>query len=224
LKKEKTLRIIDCYELLNRYKAPLIVIKHSESVAKASYLIGKRLKASGQTIDLRLLINAALMHDIFKIIEINDYHKYQSKKEVSQKEESWNKLKAKFKGVGHEDAFVLEFGKKYPTLSCVVLKHRYSQINEGFDLKEEEIMYYADKIVKFDKITTLKERLNDAKKRYSYKHKTKEMKKAVTDMDKKIFSLEKQIFKTTGLSQKDLINLNSISLKKLIGKEFKGEI
>ena len=42
----------------------------------------------------------------------------------------------------------------------------YIQVNEGFDSWEEKILYYADKIVMHDKITTLKERLKEGHSRY----------------------------------------------------------
>ena len=104
----------------------------------------------------------------------------------------------------------------FPKISNIVIKHKYSEINNGFEIKEAEILYYSDKLVKFDKITTLKKRLDEAKKRYAHKHKSKKDYDFVNETDKKIFTLQKQIFKTTGLSPKELIKLNDITFKKLM--------
>lgn len=61
-KEEESLTIKKCYSILDRYKAPEIVIKHSEGVAKVSYFIGKKLMERGIKIDLKKLIYASLLH------------------------------------------------------------------------------------------------------------------------------------------------------------------
>lgn len=212
------------YELLNKYKAPRIVIKHSEGAAKVAYMIGKKLEEKGEKIDVKSVVCASLVHDLFKIIEVKDYTKYLSAKEVKQKKECWQNIKERMRTQDHVSAFAKKFGKKYPKTTNLVIKHRYHQVNKGFDSWEEKIVYYADKLVKFDKITTLNKRISDLKKRYSPYFKGAKHQIFVKETNKKIFSLEKEIFKTTGLSQNNLTRLNKISLKKLIKNDFKGEI
>ena len=224
MKNKEKLTIKECYDLLDRYKTSSVVKGHIESVAKVSYLIGKKMRENKKDIDVHSLVYAALLHDIFKIIEIKDLDRLHSKKEVFLKKSFWLKLQKKFKGKEHEEAFDIEFGKKYPKVSKIVLNHKYSQIHKGFESWEEKILYYSDKIVMFDRITTLKERLDDAKKRYAHRFVTEEDQEFVDKTNERIFSLEKEIFKTTGLNQEDLIRLNDISLKKLLKTDFKGEM
>ena len=164
--KEKELTVKECYKILDRYKTPKIVVKHSEGCAKVAYFIGKKLKDNGEKIDLNSVVCASLIHDVFKIIEIKDYTKYLTVKEVKNNKVFWEKLKKRMEGYGHVSAFAVDFEKKYPLTTNLVLKHRYTQVNNGFDSWEEKIVYYADKLVMFDKITTLKKRILDLKKRY----------------------------------------------------------
>jgi len=221
LKKEDKLTVKDCYRILESYRAPKIVIKHSEGTAKVAYFIGKKLKEKGEDIDLKAMVYASLLHDTFKIIEIKDYSTHLTKKELEEKKRYWENLKKRLKGFDHTSAFPVDFGKKYPKITNLVVKHRFYQVNTGFDSWEEKIVYYADKLVKFDKITTLKARLKDLKKRYAHRLYDKTRLEHARKTDKKIQLLEKEIFKTSGLSPDDLIKLNKISFKKLIKKDFK---
>lgn len=220
MNKRKELTISECYRILDRYKTPNIVVKHSQGCAKAAYLIGKKLNDKGEKIDLNSVVCTSLVHDIFKIIEVKDYTKYLTQKEVKENRVFWGKLKSRMKGYDHVSAFAVDFGKKYPITTNLVLKHRYSQVNNGFESWEEKLVYYADKLVKFDKITTLNERLLDLKERYGHNFKDAKHQKFIEETDKKLALLEKEIFKTSGLSPDDLIRLNKVSFKKLIKKDF----
>ncbi|MBR9690136.1 HD domain-containing protein [Candidatus Woesearchaeota archaeon] len=214
---DKELTINNCYKILNEYKTPEIVIKHSEAVAKICYFIGEKLIEKGEKVELKTLIPAALLHDIFKIIEIDDYTQEHLKGEKGEKQDKWNELKQRFEGKNHEEAFVLEFDSKYPKISEIVQAHKYLQINDVLKNWEEKLIYYADKIAKFDKITTLKQRLDDAHDRYGHLYgDIVGNEEFVKKTDEKIFLLEKDIFKITGLSPDYLIKLNEVDFKEMI--------
>lgn len=225
MNKEKNLTIKECYNLLDEYAAPSVVIKHCESVAKVSYYISKRLIKLGINIDLNKVVYASLLHDILKIVEIDNYTKHMNNGEVDKKINRWNELKSEFKNLNHEEAFYKAFHKNYPTISKIVHKHGYSQIHSGLDSWEEKVLFYADKLVMMDRITTMKERMNEAHKRYSQKYpSTYENNEYVKKTDEKIAFVEKEIFKTTSLTPNELISLNNITFKELIKQDFQGEI
>ena len=225
MNQEKNLTINECFTLLNIYAAPESVKGHCISVAKVSYFLSKKLIENGIKIDLKKVVYSALIHDILKIIEITDYTKHMKTDEVEKKSKKWEELKNSFKGLNHEDAFKHAFSKEFPNISKIVHKHGYSQIHNNFDSWEEKILFYSDKVVMMDRITTMKERMDDAHKRYSAKYpQTYENKEYVKKTDDKIENVEKEIFKITGLKPNDLIKLNTITFNELIKKDFPGEV
>ena len=225
MNKEKDLTINECYALLDSYAAPSIVIKHCEGVAKVSYYVSKKLIEKGVKVDLKKVVHAALIHDILKIVEIDEYTRHMQPGEVEKKIKRWEELKKEFQNLNHEDAFKKAFSKIYPEISRIVHKHGYSQIYSGFDSWEEKIVFYADKLVMMDRITTIKERMDEAHRRYSKKYpNTYENREYLRKTDEKIENVEKEIFKTTGLTPNELISLNNITFKDLIKKDFSGEM
>ncbi|EKE13855.1 MAG: Metal dependent phosphohydrolase [uncultured bacterium] len=112
---------------------------------------------------MNLLYAAALLHDIGKL--------------KADKIESHTEISAK----------ILE-AEGYRALKNPVRKHFFGQLETW----EEKLVFYVDKIVKHDYLVTLKERLEDVKKRYS--ENTAFIEKAWTYAEK----MEREIFKKTG--------------------------
>lgn len=59
----------ECYELLNVNHTPAKVIKHCETVAWLSCILGKLLQEAGMILNLDLIKTAALLHDIARLKE-----------------------------------------------------------------------------------------------------------------------------------------------------------
>ena len=223
--KENELTLNNCFEIIEQYAMPNNILEHCKQVSKISLLIGKKYFKKGKNINIKFLTFSALLHDLLKVVEIKKFVKDITVDEIKKKTLKWDELREKYKNVKHEEAFYLEFHKDLPTISKYAKKHLYEQINIGLDCDEEKILYYSDKLVMHDKITTLKNRLDEGHKRYMYNHMDNESKeKFVNDTDKKIVLLESEIFKITGLNPTDLIALNDISFENLIKKEFEGEL
>ena len=120
----------------------------------------------------------------------------------------WQQLKARYKGLQHEDAACRLLEDEYPELAQVIRKHRYAGILSGQDKPrtwEEKIVYYADKRVMHDKIVPLKARLEEAHKRSSaQRYPTDQSILDIKRIDTLIFELEREIFGRVGLEPDDL--------------------
>ena len=130
----------ECIEILTKNKTPSNVIKHSKTVCKVAENITEKLIKKGFKVNKELVIAAALLHDIER----------------------------------HKDNHVV-IGVKllksmgFHEVAEVTKKHSLTEIEkENKPLRiEEKIMFYADKIVKGNKIVSLKERIEDLEKRYN---------------------------------------------------------
>ena len=130
----------ECLDILNKNKTPSNIIEHSKAVCKLAEDIAEKLIKKGFKVNKRLVIAAALLHDIEKG---KDNHMIVGAKLL--------------KSMG------------FPEVSEVAKKHSLYQI-ENKDVQprtiEEKIIFYADKRVKGNKIVSLEERFEDVKKRY----------------------------------------------------------
>jgi hypothetical protein len=89
-------------------------------------------------------------------------------------------------------------------LAKVIRKHRYTAIAHQKDKPvtwEEKLVYYADKRVMHDRIVSLKERLDEAHKRYAAWRRVNARSSLDTvKIDRLIYKLEKEIFAYIGLN------------------------
>ncbi|RPI73485.1 MAG: HDIG domain-containing protein [Desulfobacteraceae bacterium] len=139
-------RII-CYTLMDQYHMPEHIKAHSLMVEKIAVLIGQGLIRAGISVSLEKVMAGALLHDIAKSLCFNSTADHAAK--------------------GAEICRAYHFDE----ISMCVEKH----INlGGHDLsgaiKEEEIVYYADKRVNHDIIVSLEERMNYLFERYAKKN------------------------------------------------------
>ena len=128
-----------CLEILNNNKTPSNVIGHCKTVCKVAEDVVEKLTKKGIKVNKRLVIAAALLHDV-------------------------ERLKPNHVLAGAK--LVTELG--YPEVAKVMSKHTLFKISENRPKTiEEKIVFYADKRAKHDKIVTLEERYKDLKERYN---------------------------------------------------------
>ncbi|MBI5388944.1 HD domain-containing protein [Candidatus Woesearchaeota archaeon] len=197
----------ECYALLATYKVPGHVIRHSEAVCRVAVFLAKRLKDKGMALDVQLVERAALLHDLLKTIDFQDFNASFGDKPSSQEIAFWQELKVKYKGMKHETAAYLLLKERYPQIAHVILTHRYSAIlteDERPKTWEEKLVYYADKRVKHDTIVSLQERFEDGRKRYG-RLKTKEEQETTARIEHAIVMLEQEIFNPLGITPNQLV-------------------
>ena len=157
-----------CFELLEKYKVPGNVVKHSMLVDMVAMHIGKKMAEKGVPINLRLLHAAALLHDIAKIQCLG-------KKEMDH---------------AAEGRLLLE-KEGFPEVGAVVETHMLSDItNNKTTTWERKILNYADKRAG-DNIVSLEKRFAYIRKRYGKKFAADidAAEPALKELEKEIFSL-----------------------------------
>ena len=130
----------ECLNILNKNKTPSNVIEHCEIVCKVAEDIAEKLIKKGIKVNKKLVIAAALLHDIER-----------------EKDDHVNVGTKLLKDMG------------FPEVAEIAKKHSLFEIEkkENQPIKiEEKIMFYADKRIKSDKVVSLKERFDDLNKRY----------------------------------------------------------
>jgi 5'-deoxynucleotidase YfbR-like HD superfamily hydrolase len=142
-----------------------------EMVAKVCGILADKLIEKGKKINKKVLIEAALLHDVLKISH-----------------EKYGKL-------GHEKTIEKVLKERGETLVAKIIgKHGFLSVNKLKTL-EEKILYYADKRVHDEKIVSLKKRFEEGDKRYG-----KSEDKRSAEIKKKIFALEKELESILGKS------------------------
>ncbi len=134
-----------CYEILRENQVPQHIVKHCEKVALVATFIAEGLCEIGEDLDLSLVEAGGLLHDVTKHLSLKT-------------------------GENHAlSAAKLLERLGYPEVAKVVARHIFCPPGPpGSPIREEEIVYYADKRVKHTQIVTLKERFEDLKERYGH--------------------------------------------------------
>ena len=132
-----------CLKILKDSNVPDNIIAHTTKVCEFSMKIVDLLERKGIKVDRNLVAAGALLHDVKKLSPSDHIVE------------------------GYE--FIKSLG--YPEVANIMKKHGLVHVeNEEFTPKtwEEKIVFYADKRVKNDKIVSLDERFEYAKKRYNH--------------------------------------------------------
>jgi uncharacterized protein len=195
----------ECFEIIEKYHVPQHIVRHSLAVTKLGVFLAQKLKEKGIAIDVELVERACLLHDVVRICEFKEFDFGNFGQTVTEHEKTtWNRLKAKFKGISHEDAAYALLNEKYPMLALTIRKHRYAALLDKAERPktwEEKLVYYADKRVMHDKVVGLKERLQEAHDRNVHLYQTQAQYKLDTaEIDRLIFELEQEIFAEIGLN------------------------
>ncbi len=132
-----------CYEILHENQVPPHIVAHCEKVAKVAVFLAENLCLVGEEVDSALVEAGGLLHDVTKHISLKT-------------------------GENHAlSAARLLRQLGYPEVAHVVASHIFCPPGPpGSPIREEELVYYADKRVKHTSIVDLKERFDDLKARY----------------------------------------------------------
>jgi len=172
----------DCLDLLKKYDVPENIEKHSWKVYEVAMFLGRKLKAKGVRINLNLVAQAALLHDIDKMDSL--------------------------KGKGKHGALGKKILEKegLPKIAEIASKHKLQQIlkEKPFNSWEERIVYYADKRVLHDKIVPVGRRFNYLKRTYGGK--SSKSLETIKKAEPRVRKLENEIFELIGI-EKDLKEL-----------------
>jgi len=156
------------FSLLREHLVPIHIVGHSVAVAKTALLLGDALNAIGRQQNLALLAAAGLLHDIakFATLETGEDHAQV--------------------GAGWLD----EKGLK--PVAWVVRYHVRLQLDLLQPVDEKELVFYADKRVRHEKIVTLAQRFIDLQQRYGRSvaalDSLEEMKEIALGLENKIFT------------------------------------
>lgn len=183
---------LEVSKLIEEFRVPLHVRRHCAAVADFCVELGGKLVAAGVKINLKLLRQAALLHDLLRVIDFKTFEPKKFPDPISAEDIKFLKsLREKYKGQHHADAAAQILRERgCNDIADVIEKHKYVQIKDGFKTWEEKILYYGDKRIKHNKVVQLSERLADGRKRNYPYIKGEE---PDNELDKKVFELEKEI-------------------------------
>jgi len=199
----------ECFDILEEYRVPSHIVKHSLAVVKLAVFLAQKLKEKGTAINVELVDRACLLHDVMRVCDLkeSDYRKLEQKYSQEYRPK-WQQLRVRYKGIPHEDAAYDILKEKYQVLAAVIRKHRYiSMLDEQERPKtwEDKLVYYADKRVMHERIVSLEKRLADGHERNVHSHGTKAQSKINTaKVDPLIFELEKEIFELIGMDSDEV--------------------
>jgi len=125
-----------CFRLMDEYEMLANIREHSIVVARIAELLARRLLEAGESLDLKKVIAAALMHDIAKTscLKTGRNHAEEGRKICLEN------------NLGEIAPIVAE----HVVLRTYLIDGRFS---------EKEIVYYADKRVNHHSVVSLEERL-----------------------------------------------------------------
>jgi len=204
------------HTLYKEYCVPEHIIKHMYRVADVAILLAKKIKdMKGAEPDLDTLKYGALLHDIVKVCEFNENSDlFQDPAYSKTDHEVWIRLIRNFGQLGHIDAafeILEELGE--PELANMIKKHKFHSIitnrnSDKLNTIEEKLLYYADKRVLHDRIVSLKERLDDGKKRYLFINEIRNKDDIGEEDESKteaaIYQLEKELCRLAGIAPEDI--------------------
>ena len=154
-------------KLIEEFRMPLHVRRHCAAVAQFCVELGKKLIKAGIKIDLELLRQAAMLHDLLRVIDFKTFEPEKFPDPILSDDIKFLKsLREKYKGFHHADAAAQILRERgFPDIAAIIEKHKYVQIKDGFKTWEEKILYYGDKRIKHNKVVPLADRLADGRKR-----------------------------------------------------------
>jgi putative nucleotidyltransferase with HDIG domain len=171
----------ECEKLWEKYRVPEIKRKHLELVAKVAELLACKLmvRGSGFVVNQKLLIAAALLHDIDKAVE-------------------------KLPGERHPDAAVRILKKEgMEEVANLVKSHPlHLIINPATSPKtlEEKILFFSDKMVKYEIIGV------DKRFQLWNDERLSKNEQQILDLSyPRVKALEKEIFTFAGITLADVI-------------------
>jgi uncharacterized protein len=171
----------DCFELLAKYDTPEHIILHSQRVWEVARILGEGLAKKNYPLDMALLQASCLLHDIGKypcILDKSRYHDIRGEQILQQ--------------------------EGFPEVGRIVAQHVVLRSNNGDPIKEEHVLFYADKRVVHDELVSLEDRFIYLFETYA---KTPQAVDMLTIMKSETVQLEKEIFLLLDFGPNDLPDL-----------------
>ncbi|NIA08869.1 MAG: HDIG domain-containing protein [Nitrospiraceae bacterium] len=174
-----------CLVLLKNYQVPQHIVIHSLRVAQVGLFTGFHLNTAGEDLDLDLIEEGGLLHDITKMDSVH---------------------------TGRDHAltgFNLLKSLGYPEVGNVVRQHVWldRDIKDDPEITEAMLVNYADKRVKHTNIVSLSERFKDLLVRYGT---TPERQRIIKDLYDDIREIESLIFSKLDINPAKLDELNAL--------------
>ncbi len=200
--RENRMREEDIQELLNEFQTPQNVRRHCEMVTHVALELGTKLVEKGEIASLGFLYEAAMLHDIVRLVDFHELVREKMKEEVTdEKWAIWKELRRKYKGRHHAEVaqeIMIERGR--PEVADIIRKHCASCVlgekkEEELITWEDKLLYYADKRVKYDKIVTLKERFRIGREQNP---EARALPERSLEIEEQAILLEKEIFDIIG--------------------------
>jgi len=175
----------ECLKLMDQRGVLVNIVNHSVEVTKVALFISRELNKRGHPVDMGLVEVAALLHDL-------------AKTECLHTREDHARL-------GYE--LLKKMG--YERIGEVIAQHIWMWKRGDPDtISEEEVVNYADKRVRHDRIVSLKDRLIDLRDRYGN---GPEAERYLQALEKETFEIERKIFAVLGMDPNDLQRLQKES-------------
>lgn len=170
-----------CLALLEKYHTPEHIVLHSKAVWEVGKVVGEGLVHKNHPIDMGLLRAACLLHDIAKyvcILEKSRYHDIRGGEILTE--------------------------ERLPAVAAIVVQHVILQDQNENSIKEEHVVFYADKRVVHDKVVTLEERFQYLVDTYARRPEAIEY---LSEMKEKTMRLEQRIFRLLDFEPEDVVTL-----------------
>ncbi|HPU95135.1 MAG TPA: HD domain-containing protein [Candidatus Gracilibacteria bacterium] len=167
-------------------------------VASFAAKLCDRFIKKGYLINKDLVIEAALLHDVLRVVDFKNFSLASIKQRIKSDDLiTWIELKEEFGHLGHEKAIAKVLKKDgLKEVANLIEKHNFFEI-DNLKTWEEKIVYYADKRVDRSTIVSLKKRMSEGKKR---NFSSKDDLQKVEQVERKVLKLEKEIKKALRLS------------------------
>ncbi|MBI4962881.1 MAG: HD domain-containing protein [Desulfomonile tiedjei] len=171
----------DCHDLLAKYNTPAHIVLHCRRVWEVGRVLGEGLLRQEYPVDMALLQASCLLHDIGKYPSILD--------------------RSKFHDIRGEQILEQE---GFPDVANIVGQHVILRSKRGDPIREEHVVFYADKRVVHDEVVSLEDRFVYLFETYA---KTPEAVDMLTLMKDDTVKLEREIFLLLDFGPDDLQDL-----------------
>lgn len=171
----------ECLALLAKYDTPHHIILHSKKVQEIGQLLGEGLLRKNYGINLALISASCLLHDIGKypcILDGGGYHDLRGEK--------------------------ILLAEGFDAVARIVVQHVVLRTSSDGPVREEHIVYYADKRVVHDKIVSLEDRFIYLEQTYG---KSREALRRLQIMKEETLRIENEIFLLLDFQPEDIITL-----------------
>ncbi len=146
---------------------PAHITRHCIAVARVAEQLADAMIANGTIVRKEALSKAANLHGLFRFIDFRGSPPA-GVEETKEEHATWKRWKEHYKELRHEDAiatFLSEYG--FPELGMLVKPHGLRVPHVPLQTIEQKLLFYADKRVMMDTVTSVQERFDDFLIRYT---------------------------------------------------------